>query len=42
MATKHNTHVPVSALGAILLALVIGSVPVATLVALSSQMEAVR
>jgi hypothetical protein len=42
MATKHHTHVPLSALAAILAALLIGSMPVAALVALGSRMEAVK
>lgn len=42
MATKHHNSIPVAALAAVLLALAIGSVPVATLFALSAQMEALQ
>lgn len=42
MAVKHLTTVPWTALVAVLVALAIGSVPVATLVALSAQMEALK
>jgi hypothetical protein len=42
MATKHHTHVPMNALAAIVAALLIGSLPVATLVALGSRAEMLK
>jgi len=42
MATKHHTNVPISALAAIIAALLIGSLPVATLVALGSRAEMMK
>jgi len=42
MASRPHTNVRMSALAAILLALAIGSLPVATLVALGSRMEALK
>jgi hypothetical protein len=42
MDTKHHTHVPISALAAIIAALLIGSLPVATLVALGSRAEMMK
>jgi hypothetical protein len=41
-ASKHHNPVPVAALAAILAALLIGSMPVAALVALGSRMEVVQ
>jgi hypothetical protein len=42
MAAKHNSPVHISALAAIVAALLIGSLPVATLVALNAKLEAVK
>jgi len=42
MASRHHTHVPMSALAAIVAALLIGSLPVATLVALGSRAEMLK
>ena len=42
MASRHHTHVPMSALAAIVAALLIGSLPVATLVALGSHVETLK
>jgi hypothetical protein len=42
MASRHHTHVPMSALAAIVAALLIGSLPVVTLVALGSRAEMMK
>ena len=42
MASRHLTNVPISALAAIVAALLIGSLPVATLVALGSRAEMMK
>jgi hypothetical protein len=42
MASKHLTSVPLNALASILLALAIGSMPVATLIALNAHMGAIK
>ena len=42
MATKHHTTVPWGAIASLILALAIGSAPVATLLALQDSVEALQ
>lgn len=42
MATKHHTSIPFAALASLALALAIGSLPVAALVALNATAEALK